>query len=123
MMTVGFPKMKTTNAEGGMVDNDNSNEGEAASIMQMAMDASTLCSCFTCCRTKVDEAPAGSVNMHTSTDSRHLTVVEVAAAVPSLNQDMWLQYLYTNLTPINDIEWVSYLIDTLHKLETSFNPG
>ena len=44
--------MKTTTAEGGM--RDTTEEGEAASIMQMAMDASTLCSCLSCCRTKVD---------------------------------------------------------------------
>ena len=37
--------MKTTNEEGGMVDPD-----EDASIMQMALDATSLFSCFSCCR-------------------------------------------------------------------------
>ena len=61
--------MKTTNEEGGMRD-----EQEGASIMQMALDAATLCSCLPCCRTRVDRMPREEDDLGSS---RERTIVEV----------------------------------------------
>jgi hypothetical protein len=58
------------------------------------------------------------------TELDHESFLEVKPRIlPNLNQDMWLKYLVLNLKQIDDLEWVTYLLTLIEKLESQFNPG
>lgn len=36
---------------------------------------------------------------------------------------MWLKYLVLNLNQIDDLDWVTHLLQIIERLEMQFNPG
>ena len=114
--------MRTTNIEGGMKDAES---GE--SIRQTELRASHLCPCFIDCFKQQDDMQRDeSHNRSTLGSVRDQSISEQQQynkVLPNNNQDMWLKYIQNNLLEIDDLMWVRYLLQIIHKIELQFNTG
>jgi hypothetical protein len=114
--------MKTTDEQGGVVDNDEEDPQATRSMYRAMREATQLCSCrcFPCLRPP-EENPDDELDEQegqASVDSNRVKKV-----MPNNNQDTWLKYIVMNLAEMDDIKWVQDLAANIDKNTDSFNAG
>lgn len=114
--------MKTTNEQGGVVEDDDEDPQATRSLYRAMVEATELCTCrcFPCLRPpQEEENPFDELEEgQGSSDSGRAKKV-----MPNNNQDTWLKYIVMNLAEMDDIKWVQELAAVIDKNTDSYNAG